>query len=467
MRSMKAMLKPLALGASAWWLGGCMVGPDYRVPDSAPITLASAHAEQFTGMAAPQPWWQLLEDPALSARVEQALAGNLSVQQVQATLVAAEAVVDERRRDRYPAVTAGAEYQRGRSQQVSGGPRQRYGHQQAGLHMAWELDLFGRLARDRNAAAAHRDAVAAELDQARLSLAAEVARSYYQARGLRQQLRVLAQEQRSWQQALAWREQQAVLGAGSPEQQAQIAVELAAVEAQRPPLIAALQQAENRLAVLTGVPPGQAGPVAETAPAAPGALQLPLGDVDQLLRNRPDVRRAERQLASRTEQVGAATAELYPRLDLSGMIGVFALRGSDLGRSTRAHALTPTLSWPALDWGSVKARVRVAEAQADQAERAYQQQLLIAQEELEAALNGLAAAQQQLDATLRAAHHSGDVQRMVQARYQAGSALWLEVLDSERALHRLQRQAVAADTASWLQVVALYQALAWGLPPAG
>ena len=199
-------------------------------------------------------------------------------------------------------------------------------------------------------------------------------------------------------------------------------------------------------------------------PPMPLARQLPLGDVDQLIRNRPDVVQAERLLAARVQDVGAATADLYPRLNLGGFIGFFALRDGDLGSAARAFELTPGLTWPAFDLGSVRARLRGTQALAQGEAAHFEQVLLVAVEEVEGAVTQLAEHQRHLLGLVQAARHGEAAFAIAQQRYGAGSGSYLAVKDSQRDLLRLRQDIARAQAASYGNAVDLYKALAWRAP---
>ena len=233
-------------------------------------------------------------------------------------------------------------------------------------------------------------------------------------------------------------------------------------EAAIPPLTTALESARYRLDVLRGEASGSGAPILDGGGAAPLAKNLPLGDVDRLILQRPDVVSAERQLAASTEDVGAATAELYPRLDLGGFIGFFALRSGDLGSASRAFELAPSVSWPAFRLGNVRARLRAVEAQSDAALARYQRSLLLAQEDVGNALNQLAEHQRRLVALVQSATHGANALEIANERYRAGAGSYLAVLENQRALYQIREELAQAETASFVNVIALYKALGWG-----
>lgn len=446
-------------------LSGCTVGPQYTKPDTPPIALASAPISMFREAQIQAPWWTFFDEDRLTLLIDRALAHNHDIRQAQANLRASRAVFDERSLDRLPAVTVGADYRRAIEQQVdanSGAERRLSETWRAGFDAQWEIDLFGRLNRLSRSAEARSQAAQAELDLIRLTLAADIARAYYEGQGLQRRLEMAQAQVQSWQKTLKLVQARVASGSGSPEDLENARSNLLRSEATLPPLAVALQQVRFHLDVLTGYRPGHNPVEVNELSTAPLALQLPLGDVDRLIRNRPDVVRAERLLAASTEDVGAATAELYPRLSLGGFIGFFAMRGSDIGSASRAFEMAPGVSWPALHLGSARARLRGSQALADGALARYEQALLQAQEDVEHAVTQLSQQQVRLLALLQSATHGTAALDIAMKRYRAGSGSYLAVLDNQRAVFEIQQTLAQAQTASYIHAIALYKALGWG-----
>ncbi|WP_304956845.1 efflux transporter outer membrane subunit [Xenophilus sp. Marseille-Q4582] len=468
MKRSKMSVRAGAAAALAAALAGCAVGPQYARPQGPALVLASPQAAEVAARgsrAMPAAWWRIFEDEGLSRWIEAALAHNHDIRQARSRLLAARAIVDERRLDRLPGVTSGAGYSRGIQQQASnGGARTLSESWQAGFDVQWEIDLFGRLDRLQQAAQARAEAGQAELDMTRLSIAAEVARTWFEAQGDQRQLAVARQEADNWRETVRLAQARLRAGAGLPEDLENAQAQLLRSEAAIAPLVASLQRARHRLDVLAGQRPGQGGlPDPAAAQGAPLAAQLPLGDVNRLILARPDVVQAERLLAAHAEEVGAATAELYPRIDLGGFLGFFALRDGDLGSAaSRAFQIAPTVSWPALRLGNARARLRGAEALSEGALARYEQVLLTAQEEVENAVTQLAEQQRQLAALLRAAAHAQAAFDMADKRYRAGAGSYAAVLENQRTLFQLRQQVARQDATAQMQVVALCKAL--GLP---
>lgn len=457
----------LATAALCALLAGCAVGPRYAPPEVPAITLASGEKGQFSDAApVPAPWWSFLDDAALAEAIERALAHNHDIRQAQANLRVSRALFDEQQLERTPAVTVQGGYQRGSEQRAgAGGAPQRSlsASWRAGFDVEWEIDLFGRLGHLAQSAQARADAAQADLALVRLTVAADVARHYYQGQGLQRRLALAQGQAESWRATLALLQSRLAAGNGALDAVESARAELARSEAALAPLATARDQAQFRLDVLTGQRPGHSPFAAQTLAPAPLARQLPLGDVDRLIRQRPDVVRAERLLAASTEDVGAATAELYPRLNLGAFVGFFALRGADAGLGTRAFALAPGITWPALRLGSARARLRGASALSEGALARYEQSLLQAQEDVENAVTQLGRHQQQLGALLESAAHAERALAIATRRYEAGAGSYLAVLENQRTLAALRQEAAQAETASYLHVIALYKALGWGL----
>ena len=458
--------KTLAFSLVTLLLAGCAVSPAYVAPDTPAITWASPQQAQFKGTdstISATPWWTFFDDAVLAQLITAALAHNRDIAQAQANLLAAHAVFDERQRDRRPAVTGQAGWQR-QVEQTTPDARTATSSTRLGLDAQWELDLFGRLAHLSRSAQARADAAQADLRQAQLVIAAEVARNYYQALGDQQGLALAQSQVDSWRETVALIEARLAAGSGLPEERQNALANLARSEAALPPLQASLRQARYRLDVLGGQPPGATALLLNTPTAAPLAGQLPLGDVNQLIRQRPDVVRAERLLAASSEDVGAVTAELYPRLSLGGFIGFFALRGGSVfDGGARAFALAPGISHPAFQLGSARARVRGTQAVAQGALAGYEQAMLLAQEEVENAVTQLAENQARLAFLLQSARHGSAALDIASTRFQAGAGSYQAVLENQRALYDIRREALQSETASWTSAIALYQALGWGL----
>lgn len=446
-------------------LAGCAVGPDYQRPQDAPVVLASPEAALFSADALQREWWKQLQDPQLDQLVALALSRNHDIRIAQSRLAESRAVLDEKELDRLPAVTLDGRYERSLSQANAGPTGQRNLAQsyRAGFDATWELDLWGRLRHAAQGAAARSEAQQADLAQTRIVVAAEVARNYFELRGAEQRLAVARANLASQRDSLRVTEAMVQAGRGDEGDLASARAELETVQASVPVQVTARRLAQYRLAVLAGMRPVELAALDASQPLAPLTARLPIGDVGALLSRRPDVAAAERNMAAANADVGVATAELYPRIDLGGFLGFVALRGADIGAaSSRAFSVASGVNWPALHLPTALARKRAAVARADGVVARYEQTVLQAVQELESALTEFGQTQQRLGNLLEAAAQSRRAADLAQLRYLAGSAPYLTVLDAQRTLLRAQDAVAVAETDSYTRLVALYKALGGG-----
>jgi multidrug efflux system outer membrane protein len=424
----------------------------YTAPAPSRAALPPLDPSHFSGSPYDPRWWTEFEDPALDALETAAIEVNHDIRIAVARLAQARAVFDDTRLDRYPTVTAGASVDRREQAQpgFSDEPIKTTTYR-AGFDAVWELDLFGRVRSAVRAAAADADAYEASLDDVRVLVAAEVARAYFELRGLQHRLAVAERSLENQRQTLRLTEVRRDAGFGETFDVASASARVAAIEASLPPLRAAIAAREHRLAVLTGVSP---------RPYPPLAKALPVGDPTELLKQRPDVRAAERRLAAAAAREGVAYAELFPRVTLSGFLGLVAGRGSLFGTSdSRAWAVTPALQWAAFDLGSARARLRGAEAGTREALALYQQTVLTALEEASNAIVSYREQQQRLLKLHDQARESGRAADIARVRYREGVTDFLNLLDAERTELAAQDAVAAAEADVFTGAVAVYKSL--------
>lgn len=443
---------------------GCALRGPYVAPTTAPASVA-ADAETYALQPYDPAWWREFDDPVLLHLEEAALAANHDVAAAVARLDQARAFFSEIKRDRYPRVTVGASIDR-REQAAPGLSNEPIDTTtyQAGFDAFWEIDLFGRVRSAIRAASANAESLDAALDDVRVSVAAEVARNYFELRGLQQQVAVTERNLVNAQETLRLSRVRRDAGFGEEQDVASAQARVAGVEAFLPPLRAAIAERENRLAVLTAVRPGQLA--VDLAPRAYPALAkaLPLGDPSALLRQRPDVRAAERRLAAAAAREGVAAADLFPRITVTGMLGLLAGRGSLFGTSdSRAWAVTPALSWAAFDLGSARARLRGAEAVSREALAEYESTVLRALEETANALVAYREQQRRLVSLADQARESGRAAAIARVRYREGVSDFLQLLDAERTELQAQEAVAQAEAGVFTGVVSIYKSLG-GIP---
>ncbi|AVJ26687.1 efflux transporter outer membrane subunit [Achromobacter spanius] len=446
-------------------VAGCAVGPDYQQPNPAPVVLASPEQALFSTDQVQRDWWKQLQDPQLDGLIGMALARNLDIRIAQTRLAESRAVLDEKELDKLPAVTLGGGYARSLSQANPGvaGERNLAESYRAGFDATWELDLFGRLRRAAEGAAARSEAQAADLAQARIVVAAEVARNYFELRGAEQRLAVARANLASQEDSLRVTQAMVSAGRGDEGDLASARAELETVQASIPVQETARRLALYRIAVLAALRPVELGALDAATPLAPLTARLPIGDVGALLSRRPDVLAAERNLAAANADVGVATADLYPRIDLGGFLGFVALRGADFGSAaSRGFSVAADAGWPAFHLPTALARKRGAEARLEGEAARYERAVLRAVQEVEEALAEYGQTQQRLGNLAQAAAHSGRAAELARLRYREGSTPYLTVLDAQRTLLRAQDAVAVAEAESYTRLIALYKALGGG-----
>ncbi|HET7694407.1 MAG TPA: efflux transporter outer membrane subunit [Vicinamibacterales bacterium] len=427
----------------------------------APAPLARWDAAAFSGDQYDPRWWRQLDDPVLEALEQAALEANRDVRSALARFDQSRAVFDEDRRRRFPTVTAGASIDV-REQGFPGfrdEPAQITTYQ-AGLGASWEIDLFGRVRAAIAAASASAQSFEAALSAVRVSVAADVALNYFELRGIQRQLSVLDRSLANQRETLRLTEARRNAGIGGEQDVASAAARVAAIEAAVPPLRTALAIREHRLAVLTGRAPGQLAVDLAPRPYPVLAKTIALGAPGALLDRRPDVRAAERRLAAAAAREGVAAADLYPRITVTGVLGLLAGRGNIFGTGdSRVWAVTPALQWAAFDLGSARARLRGARAAVGEALAEYEQAMLLALEETENALVTYRERQERLvklTDEVRASARAADIAR---ARYREGVSEFLSLLDAERTQLQAESSAAAAEADLFTAFVGLYRAV--------
>ncbi len=445
-------------------LGGCAaVGPDYRMPTPpTPATWSGVAAQPAEDIAE---WWKRLDDPLLDQLVADAIVANPDLEVARARL--REARARRRLADAGGAasVTASASAAQSRNNANSGGTSGEWFS--AGFDASWEPDVFGATRRGKEAAAADYEASAANLDAARVSLIAEVARNYIELRGDQTRLEIARANLASQSETLqlvSWRAQAGLAGSLEVEQARGNREQ---TRAQIPALETSLAQSEHQIALLLGQAPAslhaRLAPVA-AIPRIPDSLAI--GIPADTLRRRPDVRAAERKLAAETARIGIAEAARYPNFTLSGALGLDSPRLPDLlNASSLGHSLLAAVAGTLFDGGALRQRVDIQTAVQEQALASYQGTLLTALRDVEDALVALANSGQRREALAAAAEATRNAALLARQRYSSGLIDFQTVLDSERGVLSIEDSLAAADTARATALIQLYKALGGGWTP--
>ena len=446
-------------------LGGCAaVGPDYSEPQLAvPAGWSAGTGTDAMDAVLLARWWHGFGDPVLDRLVADALAANLDLAQARARLREARARRGVAGAALAPSVDASLSGSRSRSsgQSGSGSTRELYS---AGFDASWELDVFGGVRRSVEAAQADLEASVESLSDTRVSLAAEVALNYIDLRTAEQRLAIAEESIASRgenHQIIRWRQQ---AGLVSELDLAQATTDLESTRAVLPPLRTAVTEAKNRLAVLLGRNPGEL----ESLVHADRPIPLAAGEIvaaipADTLRQRPDVRVAERRLAAQTARLGEAEAARYPSFRLSGSLGLEALELDALAdRGANTHSLFGGITAPVFNAGRIAANIEIQDALVEQARLAYRAAVLAALEEVENALTAVANTDARRVKLAEAAAAARTTLAIAEYRYASGLADFLSVLDAQRTQLSLDEQLAGSTGELARAQVRLYKALGGG-----
>jgi len=449
--------------AVALFAAGCTVGPDYVRPavDLPEAFDNAAHASD----AAPRLIWRSFASDELNLLMDRALAANTSVAQAAARLAETRALAGLTTYSLFPTVTASSSAERnqpsGRDPFIPPDAAQRTDTYRAGFDAQWEIDLFGSLRSQSNAIFQRVDQQAASLEDARLSIIAEVAQTWFALIGARQQIELGREQLANLSDQVELQQRLLDAGRGTAFDLARTRVQEAQVAARIPPLNAALVRQEQRLAVLTAwsISELREQLKATDFPSLPELKTV--GTPTEWLQRRPDVRAAERALAVAYSDIGYEKAQYFPILTLMGDFGWTGQQFGKLGSGgAERWNFGPSLSWRFLDFGRVRQYVRASEARADGAEAAYRESVLRALEETENALASLRASNQSAAELEVARDAAQEASRLARLRFDAGVSNYIDVLDAERSERDLQSQALQARVDQATALAAVYKALA-------
>jgi NodT family efflux transporter outer membrane factor (OMF) lipoprotein len=481
--------RPLSCALAAGLLilgGGCAVGPNYHRPDipvpghyaAAPLAAAASAIDLAS-------WWQALKDAELDSLIARAIAANPDVEIALDHLQAARTfeagmlstVLPDAQGSAAAARGTGSDLARGRAAQslvsADNAASLKHINEIGGFDSLWELDLFGKYRREIQAARADTQALAAARNGVLVTVIADVARAYIDLRGTQLQIATLQgtiQALQESQRIVHIRYQRGITN----ELDVTLADrELADTQAQLAPLQARVSAGEDTLATLLGRYPEDL--IAELcAPAMiPSTPELaPAGLPLQLLRQRPDIQQAERQLAGATARIGVATASLFPDVAVTAAIG-FQRQGLGTDPAVGQHIWSagPSVLWPLLDFGTLDAQVDIADLNTRALLVNYRKTIQSAVSEVDTGLAGYAAQQSRLEKLAVAVTASQRAITLAQQRYERGLTDYLNVVDAQRQGYDIQAEYIQAQTAADDQFVALYRGLGGGwqhyqtLPP--
>lgn len=453
-------------------LSGCAAAPELKKPNlSTPAQWHEPTPGGAQGHSADlQIWWKTFHDPMLDSLVDRAITANHDLQIAAARVWEAKVQRGVIAADKYPQIDVSGQIARNR-RSTSGGSSSQYASGKAeqslfqgGFDAQWELDFFGRIRKNIEAADTDIEAAVDNQRDVLISLLAEVAMNYVELRGYQRRLAIVEENIVTQRDTVELTQSQYKAGIINELNVVQARAQLTNTQSQIPVLQNAIQQTIHRLGVLLGQEPGAL--VGELSPekaipiAPPG---IPVGLPSDLLRRRPDIRYAERQLAASEARIAVAQTDLFPRFSLTGSFGRSSNQIGDLTLgSSQFWGIGPAVSWPVFDAGRIRANIEIQNAKQEQAAIAYEKSVLLSLEETENALSSYAMEKARNQSLQESVDSNQQALSLAQELYQKGLADFLNVLDAQRSLYTAQDSLVQSNRALALDVISIYKALGGG-----
>ncbi len=464
-----AAIAPLAIV-----LAGCL-GPPYQTPRVAvPQHWSETPAGVRELQTPPDSWWSIFRDATLDQLIRDAVSGNFDLRAAAARVREARAlhgISASRGKPQFGGNAIASESQRSNAVApfdslppgLSFGSR-RQDLYDIGFDASWEIDLFGGIRRDVEAATAQVEASSEGRRDVEVTLMAEVARNYVELRGAQRRLDVLDARIATLRETLEIVRARQQGGLTNDLDVSRSEALLDDTIAARPALEYAAAASAHRLAVLTGQQPDALRDrLSDHSPIPALPLELPIGPPDALIARRPDIRRAERELAAATARIDVARADLYPRIALLGGIGNRSDEVADLSRSVSGYwSFGPVLRWPLLTGGRVRAQIDAQRARRDQSEAAFKQSVLRAFEDVGNSLSSYSRYQNESTSLAHAVAAENRAVDLADSRYRAGLDSFLAVLDAQRTLRDGEDRLASAQTNVAVAAISLYKALGGG-----
>ncbi len=443
----------------------CAVGPDYERPKTEAPAAWGEKAD--TATADLSQWWTILNDDSLNGLIERAVKANHDLRIAVGRVNESRAQLGVVMGALFPEVTLGASHTNSRISPnaqpfpVSDIYQSRY---KAGFDASWELDFFGAVQRGYEAATADFESWIENRRGVMVVLLGDVAKSYVELRGYQLLVGILQQNIASARDTAEITKARLAAGVATSLDVSRAEALRATAEAALPNVEAALKQSIHRLSVLVGTAPETlTAELLAPRPIPSAPPRVIVGLPSELLLRRPDVRQAERKLATATAVVGVATAELYPRISLTGAFGLDSLGASDfLKWESRAWSLGPTIRWPIFAGGRIRAQIAVEDARAEQALAVYEKSVLVALEDVENALVAYLRSGDRRRHLEDAVSENRKAVALADDLYRKGLTSFIDVLDAQRALYLTQTELARSIADVTLNLVALYKALGGG-----
>jgi outer membrane protein, multidrug efflux system len=458
-------------------VSGCAIGPKYVRPEvPVPATWRDAPASQMTApRESLDQWWTRFQDPVLDGLIERAVVGNLDLQIAAARIRESRAARGIAAAAALPQAAATADYARTRrSESVppfkeTADVNSPFGPSdqnlfEAGFDASWEIDVFGGVRRDKEAALAQVQATQETQRDVLVTLLADVARTYVELRGAQRQLAILDETLRSEKDTLCLVRARAEAGLATELDVARAEGLVATTTSERPVVVREAGEAVHRLGVLLGEGPDALAEALAPPAAIPFAPpELPAALPSELLSRRPDVRHAERELAAATARIGVARADLFPRFAILGRFGHLSDEPGDLpALRSQFWSFVPGVRWPILSGGRIRANIRLQTARQEQAQKTYEKTIVTALQEV---ADALLAHNRELDrqTALRTAFAANRRALDVSLeRYTGGIESFLSVLDAQRSVYAVEDALAQSERNLAVSLIAVYKSLGGG-----
>jgi multidrug efflux system outer membrane protein len=449
-------------------ISGCAVGPDYKAPE---VTAPDAwHQDLMTGLETGEvrleDWWKNLDDAILDDLMIQAASGNLDLKAAAARIMEARALLGVASGFKYPTVDGFGSALGQRVSEDFGIPttaqKREDGYYELGVDAGWELDFWGRVRRSVESAEANYQASIENYRDVMVLLYAEIALNYAQVRKLQAQILYTESNIKAQRSTLQITRDRYKADIAPLLDVHQAELNLARTESNLPTFRTALAQAVHRLGVLLGVEPttlydtlSPVGPIPR--PPEDVFISIPA----DMIRQRPDIRQAERNLAARTAQIGVATAELYPRFSLIGDIG-FSATSNLINVDNLFWTIGPVFRWSIFNAGRIRSQIKIREAQTEQALLFYENTVLRALEEMENALKAYVEETKRFESLGRSVTAAQKSVDLVMQLYKIGLTDFQNVLDMERSLAQQQDFYAESQGLITQNLVRIYKAMGGG-----
>ncbi|MBI5213618.1 MAG: efflux transporter outer membrane subunit [Nitrospirae bacterium] len=452
---------------------GCSVGPNYKKPDvKIPASFSETQPVKDQVIDYGK-WWKTFNDPLLDSLIEDGVKSNRDIRIAGARIKEVRALYGVTDAAFWPNLQASGSYSRNRTSEnaplskTTGGST--YSLFQAGFDASWEIDFFGGVRRAVEAAGADVDAALESGRMVMVSVLGEAAKNYIELRGLQKQLDVLEANARSQAESLDLIRVRYKAGLISFLDVARAESLLTSTKAQIPLIQKSIKQAAHRIAVLLGKEPGALWQELSKRSAIPvPAIGITAGLPSELLLRRPDIRRAERDLAAASARIGAAKADLFPRFSLTGSFGLQGAEDRDMGfAGSRFWNIGPSLRLPIFSGGRITSNIQAQDARHEQALIRYEQTIMAALEEVENALVAYAKEEERRKDLAASVASSREAFSLAAELYTKGLADYLNVLDAERSLLSAESQLAQSEAAVSGYIVSLYKAIGGGWETGG